>query len=41
MLPFTVVPPVGTGGRRFVVAADLWVGDRRFGQHAEAIITVT
>lgn len=40
-LPFTIVPPPGTAGRRVVVAADLQVGDRRFGQHAEAIITVT
>ena len=40
-LPFTVVPPPGTAGRRIVVAADLHVGNRRFGQHAEAIITVT
>jgi glyoxylase-like metal-dependent hydrolase (beta-lactamase superfamily II) len=40
-LPFTVVPPPGTAGRRFVVAADLQVGTRRFGQHAEALITVT
>lgn len=41
LLPFTVIPAVGTDVRRAVVAADLRVGDRRFGQHAEALVTVT
>lgn len=40
-LPFTVTPAPGTVVRRAVVAADLRVGERRFGQHAEALVSVT
>ena len=40
-LPFTVMPAEDTTVRSAVVAADLRVGDRRFGQHAEAFVTVT
>jgi hypothetical protein len=36
---FTVVP-AGPAGRR-PIAADLTVGDVRFGQQAEALVTVT
>ncbi len=40
-LPFTVTPAPGTTVRRAIVAADLRVGERRFGQHAEALVSVT
>lgn len=37
---FSVTPPKGLSARRVRVAADLTVGGRRFGQQAEALITV-
>jgi glyoxylase-like metal-dependent hydrolase (beta-lactamase superfamily II) len=39
-LPFEVTPPVNIRVRRARIAADLTVGTRRFGQQAEALITV-
>jgi glyoxylase-like metal-dependent hydrolase (beta-lactamase superfamily II) len=40
VISFTVMPPHGLTARRVPVAADLTVGGRRFGQQAEALITV-
>ncbi|WP_158890936.1 MBL fold metallo-hydrolase [Amycolatopsis anabasis] len=37
---FAVTPPAGTACRRARLAADLTVGARRFGQHAEALVDV-
>jgi glyoxylase-like metal-dependent hydrolase (beta-lactamase superfamily II) len=39
-LRFDVTPPAGLEVRRARVAADVTVGERRFGQQAEALITV-
>ncbi|HET8683767.1 MAG TPA: hypothetical protein VFM54_18155 [Micromonosporaceae bacterium] len=39
-LPFEVLPPAFGEWRRARVAADLTVGDRRFGQQAEALVDV-
>ena len=39
-LTFEVLPPTFGEWRRARVAADLTVGDRRFGQHAEALVDV-
>jgi len=36
---FRIVPS-GPARRRARIAADLSVGERRFGQHAEAVVTV-
>ena len=38
---FAVTPPHGIQVRRARIAADLTVGERRFGQQAEALVTVT
>lgn len=40
-LSFRVTPPAGTRVHRGRVAADLSVGTRRFGQQAEALVTVS
>jgi hypothetical protein len=37
---FAVTPPAGAVVRRERVAADIVIGDRAFGQQAEALITV-
>lgn len=39
-LEFDVTPPEGTRVRRAVITADLAVGNRRFGEHAAALVTV-
>jgi glyoxylase-like metal-dependent hydrolase (beta-lactamase superfamily II) len=39
-ISFTVRTPAGAGVRRARIGAELTVGDRRFGQQAEAVVTV-
>ena len=38
--PFSVTPPAGAGARRNRVAADVTIGAHRWGQQAEALVTV-